>query len=425
MRYRFSLERRKKDGKLVTDNMPIRISLNHNGKRKTLSSGFRVDEKQWDEKKEQVKQGYVNKDGEYYNKINETLAQQKSFFDNYILQCNLDKKEIDLDELNVNFAQNFTRKSGNNVIKESNSNDFFKRLDQFTNEEGRLRSWTSGTYEKFKAASNHLYEFDKNLQFDSLNVVKLMDYLDFLLHERHMFNPSAKKHLEYLNWFLNWAYKKGYLKSKLYKEFNPRLKIVDNPVVYLSKNDLEKIRSVKIPDNKQHLDRVRDVLLFCCLTSLRHSDVLKIKKTDIKDNILHLVTRKDVDALRIKIVSRAKSILEKYEDFKLEDGRLLPVISNQKMNDYLKILGELAELDEIITFVQYRGNERFEEPLPKYKRIGTHTGRRTFICNALLNGMPAELVMKVTGHSDYKAMKPYVDFIRKDVHDMMDKYIDF
>ena len=50
-----------------------------------------------------------------------------------------------------------------------------------------------------------------------------------------------------------------------------------------------------------------------------------------------------------------------------------------------------------------------EETLPKYELIGTHTGRRTFICNALMLGIPAEIVMKWTGHSDYKSMKPYID----------------
>ena len=51
----------------------------------------------------------------------------------------------------------------------------------------------------------------------------------------------------------------------------------------------------------------------------------------------------------------------------------------------------------------------FIEVTPKYALLSTHAGRRTFICNALALGIPAQVVMKWTGHSDYKAMKPYID----------------
>ena len=57
----------------------------------------------------------------------------------------------------------------------------------------------------------------------------------------------------------------------------------------------------------------------------------------------------------------------------------------------------------------YKGNERIDEVTPKYALLGTHAGRRTFICNALALGIPPQVVMKWTGHSDYKAMKPYID----------------
>ena len=76
----------------------------------------------------------------------------------------------------------------------------------------------------------------------------------------------------------------------------------------------------------------------------------------------------------------SKAILEKYKDVHFENHMALPVISNQKMNDYLK-----------------------------YALLSAHAGRKTFICNALALGIPAPVVMKWTGHSDYKAMKPYID----------------
>ena len=75
----------------------------------------------------------------------------------------------------------------------------------------------------------------------------------------------------------------------------------------------------------------------------------------------------------------------------------------------LKELGELAEINDPVRETYYKGNERIDTVTPKYALLGTHAGRRTFICNALALGIPAQVVMKWTGHSDYKAMKPYID----------------
>ena len=97
------------------------------------------------------------------------------------------------------------------------------------------------------------------------------------------------------------------------------------------------------------------------------------------------------------------------DNIHFENYMALPVISNQKMNDYLKELGELAEINEPVRETYYKGNERIDEVTPKYALLSTHAGRRTFICNALALGIPAQVVMKWTGHSDYKAMKPYID----------------
>ena len=62
---------------------------------------------------------------------------------------------------------------------------------------------------------------------------------------------------------------------------------------------------------------------------------------------------------------------------------------------------------------------RVEETFPKYELVGTHAGRRTFICFALSSGVPPQVVMKWTGHSDYKAMRPYIDIAEKTKADAM------
>ena len=79
------------------------------------------------------------------------------------------------------------------------------------------------------------------------------------------------------------------------------------------------------------------------------------------------------------------------------------------MNDYIKELGELCGFNEPITRVSFRAGQKVTEIQPKWELLGTHAARRTFICTMLSMGVSPQIVMKWTGHSDYKAMKPYID----------------
>ena len=147
---------------------------------------------------------------------------------------------------------------------------------------------------------------------------------------------------------------------------------------------------------------MRDVFLFCCYTGLRYSDVFNLRKSDVKADHIEITTVKTTDSLTIELNKYSRAILEKYKDADLEDYKVLPVISNQKMNTYLHDLCKLAKIDEPIRLTYYKGNERIDKVEPKYKLIGTHAGRRTFICNALSLGIPAQVVMKWTGQDNWR-----------------------
>lgn len=180
-------------------------------------------------------------------------------------------------------------------------------------------------------------------------------------------------------------------------------------VIFLTWEELNQLKNYQIPETKQYLERVRDVFLFCCFTGLRYSDVHNLKKSDIRDGYIEITTVKTAERLIIELNNHSKAILDKYKEVEFEGHKALPVISNQKMNDYLKELGELAGINEPVSETYYKGSRRIDTITPKYALLGTHAGRRTFICNALALGIPAQVVMKWTGHSDYKAMKPYID----------------
>ena len=137
-----------------------------------------------------------------------------------------------------------------------------------------------------------------------------------------------------------------------------------------------------------------------------------------------ITTIKTHDDLAIELNKTTTAILTKYANCDFPGGKALPVITNQKMNDYLKELCELAGIDTPISEVFYKGGVRHEITAPKYALMSTHAGRRTFICKALSMNIPPEVVMKWTGHSDYKAMKPYIavaDKVKAEAMKLFDK----
>ena len=114
--------------------------------------------------------------------------------------------------------------------------------------------------------------------------------------------------------------------------------------------------------------------------------------------------------------------LEKYKDIPLTGNRALPSYTNQAMNRSIKDLCQLAGINELIRITTYKGNVRKDEVHPKWELVGTHTGRRTFIVHALSMGISPSVVMKWTGHSDYKAMKPYIDIVDSAKDEAMAKF---
>lgn len=251
--------------------------------------------------------------------------------------------------------------------------------------------------------------FRDGLTFDFFDEKGLNDYVTYLRDIKEMRNSTIGKQLSFLKWFLRWAFKKGLHQNNAYDSYKPKLKSTQKKIIFLTWEELNKLREFEIPAAKQALDRVRDVFLFQCFTGLRYSDVFNLRRSDIKGDHIEVTTVKTSDSLIIELNNHSKAILDKYKDVAFEDDKVLSVITNQKMNDYLKELAELAGIDEPVRQTYYRGNERIDEVTPKYALLGTHAGRRTFICNALALGIPPQVVMKWTGHSDYKAMKPYID----------------
>ena len=404
----FTLENRKKDGVLIVENVPIRMRVNFASKRIEFTTGYRIDAAKWDTDKQRVRNGCTNKLKQSASEINASLL-------GYYTEVQEIFKKFEVEEImptpeQIKEAFNALHRPIEEVKqRKSTPNAFYKAFDEFVRDCGRQNDWTDSTYEKFAAVKNHLMNFRDGLTFDFFDEKGLNDYVTYLRDVKEMRNSTIGKQLSFLKWFLRWAFKKGLHQNNAYDSYKPKLKSTQKKIIFLTWEELNKLREFEIPAAKQALDRVRDVFLFQCFTGLRYSDVFNLRRSDIKGDHIEVTTVKTSDSLIIELNKHSKAILDKYKDVAFEDDKVLPVITNQKMNDYLKELAELAGIDEPVRQTYYRGNERIDEVTPKYALLGTHAGRRTFICNALALGIPPQVVMKWTGHSDYKAMKPYID----------------
>jgi integrase len=406
----FTLESRKKDGVLITENVPIRMRVNFASKRIEFTTGYRIDAIKWDADKQRVKNSCSNKLKQSASEINASLLE-------YYTEIQAIFKKFEVEEAmptpeQIKEAFNALHKPASEEPKTKEKVlpcDFFQVFDDFVEDCGRQNDWTDSTYEKFAAVKNHLTNFREGLTFEFFDERGLNDYISYLRDVKEMRNTTIGKQLSFLKWFLRWAFKKGVHQNNAYDSYKPKLKSTQKKIIFLTWDELNRLREFKIPSNKQALERVRDVFLFQCFTGLRYSDVFNLHRSDIKGDHIEVTTVKTSDSLIIELNNHSKAILDKYKDVAFENDKVLPVITNQKMNDYLKELAEMAGIDEPVRQTYYKGNERIDDVTPKYALLGTHAGRRTFICNVLALGIPPQVVMKWTGHSDYKAMKPYID----------------
>lgn len=296
--------------------------------------------------------------------------------------------------------------------------DFFSAFDEFIQESTVKNSWSASTICRMRTFRREIMAFDKEISLPSLDEKKLTDFTGKL--QELFSNSTVAKKLEYLRWFLNWAFRRGYQVNPAFQTYHPSIKMYRNTIVYLTQEELIRIRNLNL--SHSHLDKTRDVFLFCCFSGLRYSDVSNLRRCDIKNDHLEITTVKTADSISIELNDVTKAILAKYQGVHFTGNKALPVLSNQSMNRRLKDLGKLAELNEEIRITRYKGSCRKDFFFKKWQLICTHTGRRTFIVQALSLGIPPSIVMKWTGHSGYRAMLPYIDIVDSAKAESMAKF---
>ena len=186
--------------------------------------------------------------------------------------------------------------------------------------------------------------------------------------------------------------------------FGFKMSMEEVEIYALSKEELKALSDKEFLCER--LDQVKDIFLFCCFTGLAYVDIKKLKRSEIvlgidEEKWIFTTRQKTGTASRIPILPTAQRIMEKYENHIqcLNDNRLLPVLSNQKMNAYLKEIADVCNINKKLTF---------------------HIARHTFATTVTLsNGVPIETVSKMLGHKNLRTTQHYAKILDRKVSEDM------
>lgn len=240
------------------------------------------------------------------------------------------------------------------------------------------------TYNKYLLSQKALYQandFTDATPADSVDIQHI-NQLQFFLRARRLTQQTIYNYHSCNKAAFTLAFQRGKIKSTPYAGFKMD-KGEHKQKVFLTENDLEKISKANL--HGERLERVRDLLLFQCYSGLSYSDMALLDKDDFKENkqtkqiYIEKRRKKTNEQFTSIVLYEGKKILEKYD-------YILPVLSNQKYNSYLKEIQDLCGLDKV---------------------LHTHLGRTTYVCYLYNKGINPEIIAKLVGHSTAKTTLKY------------------
>ena len=266
-------------------------------------------------------------------------------------------------------------------------------------------SKTKATHQKYDRTYKHLEAFIKHkynrsdMNIKLINHSFIVDFNVYLQSEMKCSENTAAKFVQLFKSIIIIARNNGYIVTDPFANYQIRFKKVDRG--YLTEDELKLILEKRF--SCKRLEQVRDVFIFSCFTGLAYIDVKNLKKENIKkgfDSNLWIMTKRKKTNVQsnILLLDVPLKILKKYEG-KFDDGRVLPVLSNQKMNAYLKEIADICGINKNISF---------------------HLARHTFATTVTLaKGVTIESVSKMLGHSDIKTTQIYARITNEKIsHDM-------
>lgn len=258
------------------------------------------------------------------------------------------------------------------------------------------KEFAPGTLERYTTSLKHTVDFIRwkynvsDIDIRSINHAFITNYEFYLRSERNCANNSAVKYIKNFGKIIRICLANGWLDKNPFLNYKSKIKEVER--VFLTEVELQMVIDKEL--RALRLIQIQDIFVFCCFTGLAYADVKKLDKSQIVLGIdgekKLVVSRQKTDTRSvIPLLPIPLAILDKYANDPqcLNTGKLLPVLSNQKVNEYVKELIALCDIDKNVTF---------------------HTARHTFATTVTLtNGVPIESVSKMLGHKDLKITQHY------------------
>jgi site-specific recombinase XerD len=270
------------------------------------------------------------------------------------------------------------------------------------------KEYASGTLERYTTSLKHTIEFLEwkysvsDIEISKINHAFITDYEFYLRSVRNCANNTAVKYIKNFNKIIKICLANDWLEKNPFANYKSKVREVER--TYLSE---EEIQSIIEKDFKtERLSLVRDIFLFSCFTGLAYIDVKNLTKSHISIGIdgekwIFTHRQKTESASKIPVLPVTQIIIDKYENHPQcnNENKLLPILSNQKMNAYLKEIAGVCEIEKELTF---------------------HIARHTFATTiTLTNGVPIESVSKMLGHKNLRTTQHYAKVLDKKVSEDM------
>lgn len=357
-----------------------------NKNRQRLSNP-RVNEKDYDEKKKE------------HEAINDRLDRLQNEARKYFKTC----KQRNI-PVTAELAKAFLK--GQKIAFGQRDINFWDAYDQYLSIGLLEKSYN--TNRNRKTIYNKLKEFETNtgykLSWYSIDSIFWDNLKEYILDNP---DPDVNYSWNYLSAiadkfkaFMKWSQKRKYHNNDAFRDFSAPEK--EPTIVYLTWDELKTLIYYKF--ESKYLQHARDFFCFGCLTGLRYVDLYQLTKNNVSNGTLSITTQKTNRKISVPLFPQAKTIIDRYP----EQHRLLPRLSNQRLNSYIKKCCEKAEINTPTEYKTFHKNEVKKEFRPKYELIGSHTARKTFICLAYEKGLDIEMIKSITGITQEKTLKRYL-----------------
>ena len=407
IRIKFSIRTFIKPG---TNKVAIRVRWNSKECETTFITGVYAEPEKWDNDTQKARKGtthHIRKMSFTAYEINERISEFKQEIENCMDTYSLQNVMPLAQEFKEMVNRNLGRNEKKTKILNLKKNTIKDLLEEFLRTCGREKNWDYKCKEKYIQAYHHLIASSPTISPDKINIETMYQLRDWYIKNGYK-NRTINKQTIMLKCFLRWINQQGeYHIPDNVLHFSTNLKVMRRTVTFLHYDELLHFSNFEF--NNDRLSHARDLWCFMAFTSLRYSDLSNLKTGHINDNRIDMMTQKTSDHISIPLTDGAINILNRYKGKETADGHVFNVPSNQKLNDAIKEAAQTAGLDRIIVDTYFTGTERKEQQYRFCDIISCHDARRTFVSCSLAMGIPAQVVMKCTGHKGFNTMKPYIE----------------